>query len=161
MNHSDWIQYVAGQASVSGHIFSQMAAAEAALESNFGQSQLAQRGLNLFGMKQHRHPVYGTLPLPTREFLNDQWVEVTANWIIYPTIAACFSDRMGTLIRLSDVYPHYAMALAAPDEYTYINEVSQSWSTDPERAAEVTAIYKQYFVGSNVEDVQAAANGES
>jgi len=146
MSNRDWLNMIAQEAATAGHIFAEMAACEAALESAWGQSKLATEAKNLFGMKQHIHPLFGTLPLPTREFLNDQWVEVTAKWIIYPTFAACFSDRMATLIRLSDNYPHYAMALSAPDSQTYINEVSQSWSTDPDRAAKVTAIYNQYFL---------------
>jgi flagellum-specific peptidoglycan hydrolase FlgJ len=141
-----WIENAAKEAAVAGHVFAEMAAAEAALESNFGQSGLAREGNNLFGVKQHNHPLFGTITIPTREFLGNGWTVVNADWIKYPTLAACFSDRMATLIRLSNDYPHYAMALQAPDEYTYINEVSRSWSTDPARAASVTAIYRQYFL---------------
>ena len=42
------------------HVFPEMAACEAALESGFGKSGLAREDNNLFGMKQHPHPVYGT-----------------------------------------------------------------------------------------------------
>jgi flagellum-specific peptidoglycan hydrolase FlgJ len=141
-----WLQNTAQEASVAGHIFAQMAACEAALESGWGASTLAKQGNNLFGMKQHAHAVYETLTLPTREFLSGQWQVVSANWVKYPSVAACFTDRMATLIRLRDVYPHYELALTAPDEYTYINEVSKTWSTDPERAAKVTAIFREYFL---------------
>ena len=128
-------------AEAAAHIFPEMAACEAALESGYGRSQLAAQDNNLFGMKQHVHPIYGTHSLPTRELLSGEWKTVEANWIRYPDWAACFADRMATLKRLASVYPHYKNALAAASATTYINEVSLTWSTDPERAEKVLAIY--------------------
>jgi flagellum-specific peptidoglycan hydrolase FlgJ len=125
------------------HIFPEMAACEAALESGYGHSQSAVQDNNLFGCKQHFHPVYGTHTLPTREVLNGNWVTVTANWISYPDWASCFADRMATLKRLASVYPHYKKALNAASATTYVNEVSQSWATDPERGEHVLAIYDE------------------
>ncbi len=127
-----------------GHIFPRMAACEAALESGFGDSVLAKMDNNLFGMKQHRHPIYGTHVLPTREFQNGGWVVVKAKWIHYPSWIECFQDRMITLARLASVYPHYQAALNAPDAGTYVREVSKTWSTDPNRAAAVELIYRQW-----------------
>jgi flagellum-specific peptidoglycan hydrolase FlgJ len=49
-----------------------MAACEAALESTWGASELATKGNNLFGQKQQVHPEFGTLHIPTREFINYQ-----------------------------------------------------------------------------------------
>jgi flagellum-specific peptidoglycan hydrolase FlgJ len=141
------------QAEAAGHIFPEMAACEAALESGYGTSGLAIADRNLFGMKQHAHPIYGTHVLPTKEFVGidkdtdgvkDGWIVVNANWITYPDYAACFTDRMNTLRRLAPVYPHYRNALVAPDPLTYVNEVSQTWSTDPKRAEKVSAIYQAY-----------------
>src|SRR6266567_1504137 len=125
----------------SGHIFPGMAACEAALESGYGRSQLAVQDKNLFGMKQHRHAVYGTHVLPTKEFENGEWITADARWVSYPDWASCFSDRMATLLRLASTFPHYAAALGASSAVTYINEVSRTWSTDPRRAAKVLAIY--------------------
>ena len=128
-------------ATTAKHIFPAMAACEAALESGYGTSGLAKTDHNLFGMKQHQHPVYGTHNLPTKEFLNGTWQVVNAAWVSYPSEVECFIDRMNTLQRLSHAYPHYAAALAAPDAGTYITEVSKTWSTDPERANKVLAIF--------------------
>jgi len=159
--HQDWIASTAAAAKQAGHIFPEMAAAEAALESNFGRSTLAVSGNNLFGMKQHTHPVYGTLSLPTHEYLNGQYVAVNADWVKYPTLEECFADRMATLRRLQDVYPEYAAALAAPDAYGYVYEVSRRWSTDPKRADKVSSIYQTYFGSNNSENVQEATAGEN
>jgi flagellum-specific peptidoglycan hydrolase FlgJ len=126
------------------HAFPRMAACEAAEESRFGTSLLATQDNNLFGMKQHRHAIYGTHSLPTKEFQNGEWVTVAANFLSYPSWAACFQDRMVTLLRLAAVYPHYGAALAAKDAETYVREVSATWSTDPRRAEKVLAIFHQY-----------------
>ena len=125
------------------HPFPRMAAAEAALESNWGLSELARDGNNLFGMKQHAHPIFGSMTLPTREWEQTEWVAVSANWVKYPDWRACFSDRLATLERLSNAYPHYKAALDAKTPQDYIVQVSQSWSTDPHRADKVLSIYNQ------------------
>lgn len=146
-----FIASAAVEATKAGHPFPEMAAAEAALESNYGLSALARDANNLFGMKQHQHPnpAFGTLTLPTREFENGAWEVVPgAEWVKYPDLASCFADRLSTLQRLSPVYPHYAAALDASDPYGYVTQVSQTWSTDPQRAAKVIAIYQQYIAAN-------------
>lgn len=140
-----WLDTIAAAAEQAGVKFPTMQACEAALESGYGSSGLATRANNLFGTKQHSTPVYETLTLPTKEFLNNQWVTVDANWVKYPDLAACFKDRTSTLTRLSKAYPHYAAALAAPDAKVFVREVSQTWSTDPERADKVVAIFEAYI----------------
>ena len=146
----NWLLSTAAQARNANHIFPEMAACEAALESGFGQSGLAKSDNNLFGMKQHQHPVYGTHILPTKEFVGvdkdtdavkDGWIVVNASWVSYPDYAACFTDRVNTLRRLASFYPNYAAALNAQDPNTYITAVSKTWSTDPNRATKVQSIY--------------------
>jgi lysozyme len=134
------------------HPFAMMAAAEAALESNWGNSSLAREDFNLFGTKQHAHPIFGTVNLPTREWddqdhnpIDGKWMVVTASWVKYPDWRASFCDRLATLERLSNAYPHYKAALDAKDPLTFVTEVSKSWSTDPRRAAKVISIYQDYL----------------
>ncbi len=133
-----------------GHPFPAMAACEAALESAWGKSELAVQYFNLFGMKQHAHPIEGTVNLPTKEFLGGSWVLVHDNFIKYPDLTSCFADRKATLVRLQNIYPHYRAALLAPDAETYVREVSKTWSTDPQRANKVLGIYLQYAKDLNV-----------
>lgn len=137
------------QATKANHPFPRMAACEAALESSWGNSELAREGNNLFGMKQHSHPIYGTLTLPTKEFLGGNWISVNANWLQYPDWQACFADRLATLQRLSNAYPHYKAAIEATDETTFITEVSKTWSTDPRRAEKVLSIYQEYVAATS------------
>lgn len=133
------------------HPFPDMVACEAALESRYGESVLAQQGNNLFGMKTHQHPEYGTINLPTREFLGGEWERVNAGFERYPTLDDCFADRLKTLRRLSPVYPHYKAALTATTPEEFVTEVSKSWSTDPNRAANVIAIYRSYVADLTTE----------
>lgn len=141
---AQWIRTIESAATQGSHIFPLMAACEAALESGFGQSHLVREANNLFGMKEHGHPEHGILSLPTKEFLDGKWTVVDANWMKYSSLPECFLDRMHTLGRLAPKYPHYRAALTAEDEYTYVREVSQSWSTDPQRSEKVIEIYDSY-----------------
>lgn len=140
----EFLARATAEAQKAQHPFPEMAAAEAALESNWGNSELARDASNLFGMKQHTHAVYGTMNLPTKEFENGEWVQTVAQWVLYPDWATCFADRLATLSRLASVFPHYAAALAANNPLTYITEVSKTWSTDPQRATKVWSIYQDY-----------------
>lgn len=125
------------------HIFSAYAACEAALESGWGRSLLAVEANNLFGQKQSHPPLAGTetISMPTREFLHDHWITVSADWTKFASWADCFTARMDLLRRLADAYPHYRAALDAANGEQYVTAVSQSWSTDPQRAGKVLAIY--------------------
>lgn len=136
-----WLVQTFRAARAAGHIFPDYAACEAANEAAWGQSKLAKLGANLFGTKQHSHPEYKTLNLPTKEFLDHKWVVIKASWVCYPSEMACFQDRMYTLRRLSPMYPHYAAALVAKDGTTFVDQVSLSWATDPDRARKVLSIY--------------------
>lgn len=137
----EFLHFAQLAAEQAGHIYPEMAACEAALESGYGTSKLATQGHNLFGMKQHCHPVYPTLNLPTQEFVKGDWVATSAAWVEYPNLRSCFADRIQTLKRLAPFYPHYARALAAATATAYVMEVSQTWSTDPGRGEKVLDIY--------------------
>ena len=139
----DFLRKAAAAARAAGHPFPEYAACEAALESAWGKSGLATRANNLFGQKQSRPPIDGTdtLPLPTKEFLNGQWVTETANWVLFKDWSTCFHARMRLLQGASRKYPHYAAALVATNGEQFVREVSQTWSTDPARASKVLSIY--------------------
>ena len=79
--------------------------------------------------------------MPTREFLHGHWLTVSANWAKFADWSECFQARMEVLERLSRAYPHYAAALKAANGEQYVTAVSLSWSTDPERAGKVLAVY--------------------
>jgi flagellum-specific peptidoglycan hydrolase FlgJ len=147
MNDSqrNFLTRAAAEADKARHPFPKMAACEAALESGWGNSTLAKEGNNLFGTKQHTHAIYGTMDLPTKEYINSEWISTVAHWVKYPDWATCFADRLATLNRLASTYPHYAAAIDAKDVETYITEVSKTWSTDPNRAEKCLSVYREAF----------------
>lgn len=133
----------------SGCLFPQAQACEVMVETTWLTSELGVTDNNLFGCKQHTHPIYGTVNLPTREFLNGEWVVENDDFVKYPSLADSFADRMNTLRTLSVAvnpktvlleYPHYAAALAATTPEDFLTEVSQTWSTDPTRAVSCALI---------------------
>lgn len=125
------------------HIFPAYAACESALESGWGQSRLAVEANNLFGQKQSHPPLADTetISMPTREYLHAHWMTVSASWAKFPDWNACFAARMELLRRLSEFFPHYQAAFHATNGEQYVIEVSQTWSTDPQRAGKVLAIF--------------------
>ncbi len=129
-----------------GHIFPEMAACEAALESGWGQSRLARIANNLFGEKQDRehNEGIGTLALPTREYLHGRWISVDALWIKFPDWPSSFAARMEILRALSSEFPAYNQALHASNAQQFVQLVSERWSTDPQRAAKVLSIYDEH-----------------
>lgn len=143
--NKQWLIQTSAAAKSGGHIWPDYASCEAALESGFGTSLLARQDNNLFGTKQHQHPIYGTQNLPTKEFEAGQWVETTAAWIVFPSLSACFDDRMATLGRLRAYYPEYNQALIAVYGADFVRNVSKRWSTDPNRAQKVLDIYSEAF----------------
>lgn len=130
----------------SGHLFPEYAACEAALESAYGLSGLVLKANNLFGMKAHKGtPQDSILILPTKEYINGNWITVNAQWMKYATWAEAFKDRMATLARLAPGFHFYAVALQAKSGEDFITNVSKTWSTDPNRAQKVLTIYHEFF----------------
>jgi flagellum-specific peptidoglycan hydrolase FlgJ len=121
-------------------LFPEAQACEAMVETSWMTTVLGYVDHNLFGTKQHEHPIYGTVNLPTKEFINSNWIVVNAAFVLYPDFASCFADRMATLNRLAPEYPHYAAALAATTPEEFLTQVSLTWSTGPTRGEQCIEI---------------------
>lgn len=134
------LRTVFAAAEVSACLFPDAQACEAMVETTWLSSSLGVADNNLFGMKQHAHPVFGTVNLPTHEYLDGKWVVQDDDFVVYPSMAACFADRQATLVALAPHYPHYAAALAATTPEVFLTQVSLTWSTGPERGAECVEI---------------------
>lgn len=123
------------------HIFPGAAAAEAALEASWGNSALASRAKNLFGLKKPLLWTGPVLKLPTKEFYQDAWVTVSATWPIFDSWAQCLTQRMKVLRGVA----RYEPALAAKTAEEYITLVSAAWATDPGRGDKVLSIYHAHI----------------
>jgi flagellum-specific peptidoglycan hydrolase FlgJ len=150
MTKGDFFTQALAAAKASGHIWPDFACCEAAEESRFGNSQLAQEADNLFGQKTPSQPppgwAYPVVVIPTHEVEHGELVEVShQSWPKFPDWETSFRERMNLLKRLSA----YAPALAATSGVDFINLVSPVWASDPARAGNVLAIYKdnlEFFV---------------
>lgn len=138
---TEFLQKAYGSAKLSNHIFPGAAAAEAALESGWGTSSLCLKANNLFGLKKPQHWIGPTINLPTREFIDQQWITVMATWPAFKSWIECMEERMNTLKRV----PRYAPALSATTPEDFIIEVSSAWATDPDRAKNVLSIYRKHI----------------
>lgn len=146
MTPQDFLPKAIAAAKAGGHIFPDWAACEAAVESGWGQSQLAREANNLFGQKAPHFPPpgwsYPSIHLPTHEWEHGELVEVSnVAWPAFPDWATSFRERMELLRRLSMQYSDYMMALHAPDGETFVRRVSATWSDDPHRADKVVEIH--------------------
>lgn len=137
----------------SGHLFPTYACCEAAEESAWGDSKLAEQANNLFGQKQgHTTANLPVLLMPTVEYVGGRRETTLAGFVKFEDWAASFAARMALLRALAAertdagacAYPGYAAALAAANGPDFVTQVSRDWSTDPHRAATVLAIHDAY-----------------
>ena len=80
-------------------ILASLTAAQALIESNKGNSGLAVKGNNLFGIKGEYNGQ--SVTMPTKEFVNGQYVTVNAAFRKYPSWAESISDHSAMFNRMS------------------------------------------------------------
>lgn len=81
-------------------LFPSVLIAQAALESGWGQSELATKYNNLFGVKKGSSWTGRTVNLPTREVINGVSQTVRADFRVYPSWMASIADRNKLLLTL-------------------------------------------------------------
>lgn len=122
-----------------------IAAAQAALESNWGQSQLAREANNFHGVKRGSSWSGDVLELPTQEWSETRQTFYTtvAKWRKYRDWQHAFEDY-GSLIQR--VYPH--AAAVADDSLEFLVQLTTrdypKWATDPRYTEKVWGIVEQY-----------------
>ncbi len=115
--------------------------AQAIDESGWGQSALAIRDHNLFGIK-------GTGPagsdaLPTREYENGRWVTVTAQFRVYHNVAESIADHS----KLLATGPSYQHAMANRHHAdAFATNLTGIYATDPEYGSNLISIMKLYHL---------------
>jgi flagellum-specific peptidoglycan hydrolase FlgJ len=138
MQKTDFFSRAVPSAIASGHPWPLYAVCEAALESAWGESELAKVANNLFGQKSgFSTEGLPTIEIQTREVLNGTTCIVPATWPKFPDWAASFKARFALLQRST----LYAPALSASTGDDFIRLVSEHWSTDPQRAIKVLETY--------------------
>ena len=117
--------------------------AQAALESNWGNSGLAVKANNLFGIKAGKSWTWSTLDLPTKEWSKQRgWYKTVARWCVWSDWTSCVVYYGKMLQRLSwfrDTLDHTDNA----DKFleALLPEDGQpGWATDPRYASKVRAV---------------------
>lgn len=73
-------------------VLASVSMAQAALESNFGQSQLGADYNNLYGVKTEPSDPDG-VDFPTLEFVDDEWIEIIDRFKVYPSWEASMESH--------------------------------------------------------------------
>ena len=113
--------------------------AQAIDESGWGQSGLAARYNNLFGIKGDGPA--GSVTLPTSEFEDGQWVTIDAQFRVYYNVAQSITDH-DELLATSGYYTRAMADRAIPDAFA--NDLSGVYATDPNYGANLIALMKLY-----------------
>ncbi|MDD5247533.1 MAG: glycoside hydrolase family 73 protein [Rhodocyclaceae bacterium] len=144
MNAQDFIDLIGSAAQASAKatgVPASFTVAEAALESGWGSSQLAQQGKNLFGVKADPAWQGDVLTLNTREFLHGTWVMVPARWRKYADWQSCMDDHADFLHQNSRYAPCFECTTGA----VFAQAVAQAgYATDPDYAAKLISIIDQH-----------------
>lgn len=123
--------------------------AQAALESNWGQSQLARHAHNYFGIKAHG--AHERVAYPTFECVNGRNLRVTAEFARYASMDECFADRDRLILSLAC----YAEAREAMDDpQAFARALAKHWATDPGYAEKLIGIWH------TIEEKISAENAE-
>ena len=135
--------------------------AQAIDESGWGQSTLATRDNNLFGIKGSGPA--GSDALPTQEFQNGQWVTITAQFRIYNDVAESINDH-GKLLASSGYYTAAMAARNAPNAFA--QALTGVYATDPNYGTNLISLMRSYNLyrfdpGAQSARAQAAATAQS
>jgi flagellum-specific peptidoglycan hydrolase FlgJ len=115
--------------------------AQAIEESAWGQSSLAARYHNLFGVKG-AGPA-GSVTLPTQEYQNGSWVTVDAQFAVYHNDSESIADH-AKLLATSGYYTRAMADRAYPDAFA--NDLTGVYATDPGYGANLIALMKLYHL---------------
>ena len=113
--------------------------AQAIDESGWGQSALAIRDHNLFGIKGSGPA--GTDLLPTREFQNGQWVTLSAGFRVYHNVAQSIADH-SQLLATGQSYQQAMADRHLPDAFA--TDLTGVYATDPQYGSNLIAIMRLY-----------------
>ncbi|BCA86005.1 N-acetylmuramoyl-L-alanine amidase [Enterococcus saigonensis] len=117
---------------------------QAALESNFGQSQLASEYKNLFGIK-----AYGNVPkvaLDTQEFVNEQYITIKGEFKVYDSWEASMDDHTMLFVNGVNWDPQkYEPVLLAKNYKVAANALQEAgYATDPQYADKIISMIEEY-----------------
>jgi flagellum-specific peptidoglycan hydrolase FlgJ len=112
--------------------------AQAALESNWGQSKLSNEANNYFGIKAHGNQ--NRIQMPTNECEKGKKVVIKAEFAKYLSMLDCFEYR-DEILAQGACYAGARERLG--DEAAFIVEIAKHWATDPKYAEKLLAVLRE------------------
>ncbi|WP_338040552.1 glycoside hydrolase family 73 protein [Liquorilactobacillus uvarum] len=124
-------------------LLSSITLAQAALESNWGESQLASQYHNLFGVKSNAADAQ---MMTTSEYVNGQWITVKAKFATYKDWNASIEAHTQLFVNGTEWdQGHYRTVLAAKNYQDAAAALQkQGYATDPEYAKKLIQIIQEY-----------------
>ena len=125
-------------------VYASIIIGQAVLESNFGQSQLASKYNNLFGVKAYGDQ--NKVTLDTKEFVNEEGITIQGDFVVYDS----WEDSM---LAHSKLFVNgvtwnealYHKVLAAKDYKEAANEIQNAgYATDPDYAKKLIQVINEY-----------------
>ena len=118
-----------------------ISAAQAILESAWGQSTLATSAHNLFGIKGDYNGQY--VIMRTQEYVNGQYIYIDAPFRKYPDVASSIADH-GTFLNVNSRYSN----LLGVTDYRTVAQLLQAdgYATAPTYASSLIRIIEQYHL---------------
>lgn len=117
---------------------------QAILESNWGESQLSSQYNNLFGMK-----AYGDgekVSLKTKEFTGEKWIEIEADFKVYPNWEASMDDHAALFVNGVTWNTNLYQDVLLANDYQQAATALQvaGYATDPDYASKVIDVIERY-----------------
>jgi flagellum-specific peptidoglycan hydrolase FlgJ len=126
------------QSSESSGMPAMVTVAQAALESNWGQSKLSQEAHNYFGIKAHGSQ--DRIQMSTAECEHGANVVIHAEFARYGSMLDCFQIRDKILLHGAS----YAGAREhLNNEVSFISEIAKHWATDPKYAVKLETMLRE------------------
>lgn len=127
------------------HVFASITLAQAALESDWGTSELSQRYHNLFGIK-------ATAPnsplLTTKEYVNGQWITVKARFASYASYDESIAAHTQLFVNGTGWDASHYQAVINAANYKEAAQALQSkgYATDPDYAQKLIDLIQEYHL---------------
>lgn len=124
-------------------ILPSISGAQGALESNWGESELATKGNNLFGIKGEYNGQ--SVTIKTSEYIDGKWIKVDAKFRKYPSWNESVEDHGEFFVSTDWRKNNYAKVVGETNYLVAAQELSNAgYATDPGYPGKLINIIEQY-----------------
>lgn len=116
---------------------------QAILESDWGQSELASRYYNLFGIKAYGHQK--KIKLDTKEFVNEQWITIKGDFRVYDSWTESMDDHTMLFVNGVTWNPQKYEGVLTASDYAEAADALQEagYATDPTYATKIKTVIEE------------------